>query len=481
MMPIKTRCMTKRWLMISLLVLTAFSASSQRVSPSMVMDDSQCKQMHHQDSTSIWHALQHGDWNGHVRYFFMATENEGELTNYVANALGAGLRFETAPFHHFQLAVHWNAVKNVGSSELSKPDRITGQISRYELALFDITHPGNTDYLTRIDEAYLRYKRKSYGITLGRQYINTPFINQQDGRMNSTAVSGLWSHLHINSKTGIDLGWFWGISPRSTDSWHQPGESIGINPVGVNPDGNRSGYAHQVKSNGLGIVQFNAQPFKQLQVHLSNLLAENLLNVVFLQMDYTQQLDHSAGLLGSFQFIGETGINNGGQTDPEKSYYPKGNNALCMGARIGMKKKIWEITLNYTRMASTGRYLMPREWGREPFFTYLTRERNEGFGGVDAIMLKVNCTLPKPKLFVSWAMGYYHLPDVLNFTLNKYGLPSYAQINTDLRYTFKVPKGLDLELLMVGKLNEGATYNDDKYVFNKVNVFQFNCIINYHF
>ena len=29
-------------------------------------------------------------------------------------------------------------------------------------------------------------------------------------------------------------------------------------------------------------------------------------------------------------------------------------------------------------------FLMPREWGREPFYTFLPRERNEGLGGVNA-------------------------------------------------------------------------------------------------
>ena len=57
---------------------------------------------------------------------------------------------------------------------------------------------------------------------------------------------------------------------------------------------------------------------------------------------------------------------------------------------------------------------MPREWGQEPFFTYLSRERNEGLGNVAAVMGKVNYFEPKTRIKSSLAAGYYRLPDVKN-------------------------------------------------------------------
>jgi hypothetical protein len=35
----------------------------------------------------------------------MGTDNETGLTDYYANALGGGLKFETAKFHNFQIGV----------------------------------------------------------------------------------------------------------------------------------------------------------------------------------------------------------------------------------------------------------------------------------------------------------------------------------------------------------------------------------------
>ena len=155
---------------------------------------------------------------------------------------------------------------------------------------------------------------------------------------------------------------------------------------------------------------------------------------------------------------------------------------MSFGTKIAWKNKAWETSLNYNRITQEGRYLIPREWGRDPFFTFLPRERNEGFGDLDAIMAKVNYNIPESGFKTSVAAGYYHLPDVKNYALNKYGLPSYTQINTDIRYTFaKSLKGLEAQFLLVAKLNNGETYGNSKLIINKVNMLQSNFVLNYHF
>ena len=151
-------------------------------------------------------------------------------------------------------------------------------------------------------------------------------------------------------------------------------------------------------------------------------------------------------------------------------------------ALAGWKNKEIEVSMNYNRITDHGRYLMPREWGREPFFTFLPRERNEGFGDAHAVMGKINYSITKIKLKLSLAAGYYKLPDVKNFRLNKYGLPSYTQINADIRYTFpKKFSGLEAQLLIAGKINSGETYNNAKFVINKTNMVLYNFVLNYHF
>ena len=97
-------------------------------------------------------------------------------------------------------------------------------------------------------------------------------------------------------------------------------------------------------------------------------------------------------------------------------------------------------------------------------------------------MAKVNYNIPKARIKTSLAAGYYNLPDVKDYRLNKYGLPSYTQVNADIRYSFAgMLKGLDAQLLFVGKLNNGETYNNNKFIINKVNMVLYNFVLNYHF
>lgn len=155
---------------------------------------------------------------------------------------------------------------------------------------------------------------------------------------------------------------------------------------------------------------------------------------------------------------------------------------MSFGGKLGWKNNRWETSLNYNRITAHGRYLMPREWGRDPFFTFLPRERNEGLGDVHAIMGKINYKLPSLKLTASAAFGFYKLPEVTNFALNKYGLPSYNQLNVDIRYQFAgLLKGLETQFLYVYKDKTGNSYDNDKYVINKVDMNLWNLVFNYQF
>ena len=174
------------------------------------------KEQVEKDTASILSAFKHGKVNGHFRYFFMATNNTRNLTDYYANAAGGGTRFETASFHGFRFAVGGSYVFNIASSDLAVPDSTTGLFNRYEIGLFDVEQPSHTDGIDRLEELYLRYQLKSSDITFGRQFINTPFLNLQDGRMRPGAVEGIvirWKEWEL---ADIESGFIYAMSPRST-------------------------------------------------------------------------------------------------------------------------------------------------------------------------------------------------------------------------------------------------------------------------
>jgi hypothetical protein len=434
------------------------------------------------DTTSLLSAFKRGHFNGHFRYFFMSTQNQRSLSNYIANAVGGGIRFETAKFKNFQFAVSGFYAFNIGSSDLGKNDSLTGQPNRYEIALFDVENPYNYKDIDRLEEFYLRYNKKYTTITFGRMLINTPFINLQDGRMRPTGVEGIWMDWNKADQFKIEGGWIYAVSPRGTTKWYKTAESIGVYPSGINEDGLKSEYANALESKGVFTLSARLQVTPNIKVQAWNLFTENIFNTVMFQTDFNFPLNNEETLFAAAQVISQTALNNGGHEDATKSYFNKSSKSLTFGTKVGWKNKAVEASLNYNRITAKGRYLMPREWGRDPFFTFLPRERNEGFGDVHALLAKVNYNVPKTTFKTSLGVGYYEMPDVKNYKLNKYGLPSYTQINADFRYAFnKSLKGFETQLLIVGKLKNGETYNNKRFEFNKVNMVLYNFVINFHF
>lgn len=432
------------------------------------------------DTISLASAFKQGQLKGNIRYFFMATDNKTGLTDYYAHALGGGLRYETGNFHGFQLAAGIYTIVNLGSSDMTQPDPATGQFNRYEIALFDLEDPGKKKDMNRLEEAYLKYNVKGSKVILGRQLINTPFINLQDGRIRPTAVEGLWVEWNEFKGLKIEGGWIYTISPRGTTAWHKAGNSIGLYPVGLNVTGTKSQYYRAVETNGVAIAGITKK-INNLKLQVWDLVTENVYNTAMLQADIQLPLKDRSAIYAAAQLIRQDPINNGGNDDPDKRYFQKDDVAMTFGASAGWKSKQWEAGINYNRITAHGRYLMPREWGRDPFFTFMPRERNEGFGDVHAFMAKINYNIPKTKLKSSLSGGYFKLPEINNFRLNKYVVPSYTQVNFDTKYSFdKLFKGLDAQLLVVGKFSDVKELNNNA-IFNKVDMLKYNFILNYHF
>ena len=90
-----------------------------------------------EDSTSLLFAFKHGKVHGNLRYFFMATENDGHLTDSYAQAAGGGLFYETGSFKDFQMGVGGYFIYNMGSSDMTHIDKYTQTVSRDETSLFD--------------------------------------------------------------------------------------------------------------------------------------------------------------------------------------------------------------------------------------------------------------------------------------------------------------------------------------------------------
>ncbi len=434
------------------------------------------------DSTSLLHALKAGRLQGDVRYFFMSTQNQPGLTDYYAHAGSIRLRYESAGFRGFHVAVGVYNIFNIHSSDFKNPDAATGQYDRYETSLFDVTAPTQRKALFGLDEFYIQYNFNKSQLVVGQQLINSAFINPQDGRMRPTAVEAVWLALNEIPKTIIEVGWVNKVSPRGTVNWYSVGKSIGLYSNGVNPDGTKADYGGNVKSAGVAVLGITTHIHKNIKLQFLNMFTQNVFNTAMLQADLDRSTKNGASFFVALQVIRQNALNNGGNIDQSKTYFTRGQKSTTFGGKFGWRNLHWEASINYNRITSEGRNLVPREWGKEPFFTFLPRERNDGLGDVHASAIKLNYNIPKTRLKTMLAAGFYSLPDVKNYRLNKYGLPSYAQVNAELRYSFvKMLKGLDAQILVAGKIRAGETYHNDKYVFNKVNMMNYNFVLNYHF
>jgi hypothetical protein len=434
------------------------------------------------DTTTLWYAFKKGQLHGQARYYFMATDNAKGLTDYYAHAAGGNIKYETAPYKGFRLAASGACVFNILSSDLTRPDPATNQMNRYEWGLFDLNDSSNKTNMYRLEELYLQYGWKNSHIRFGRQFINTPFINLQDGRIRPTAVGGIWAEVNDIKNIKIESGFLFEVSPRSTVRWYNPGKSIGLYPTGVNIYGAPSGYKGHITSKGIGLLGITYNIHQQLSLKIWDVLVENVFNTAMLQADYNYPLQGAGRLTAGVQLIRQDAVRNGGNENQLITYFPKKTKAMTFGASIGWKNDRWQTSFNYNRITAHGRYLVPREWGRDPFYTFLPRERNDGFGDVHAYVLKGGYTLLKARLKTQAAFGYYRLPDVTNFRLNKYGMPSYAQVNIEIKYEFAGwLQGLNTALLYVYKDGCGNTHNNNKYVINKVDMSLWNLVVNYRF
>ena len=434
------------------------------------------------DSTSLLYAFKTGTTAGHFRYFFSQTTNEGALSDYYANAIGGGLRFETNSFHHFQFAVSGFYFFNIGSSQLHDPDPITGALSRYEIGLFDVENPDNHEDMDRLEELYLKYNLKKGHLILGKQLINTPLINIQDGRMRGTGVEGLWLDQQLSKKWRFQGGILTAISPRSTTKWYKGAESIGLYSQGVNLDGTPSNFKGNLELPFVAVASFSWNLLQNFEYQAWDYHLPGLFNSTFQQVLQHSKFKHFKWQNGA-QLMRQWALADGGNADQSKTYIARGSKSLTFGFRSELEFAKWHYSLNYNRITAEGRYLFPREWGRDPFFTFMPRERNEGFGDVHALVFKIENQDPSSVWGKSgFSFGYFQLPDVKDFALNKYGMPSYLQANLDLRAKLdQLMQGLEGQILFVCKYGIGETYNNPKYEINKVNMLLTNFVLNYHF
>lgn len=433
------------------------------------------------DSNNLLQALKRGHLRVQFRHFFMATRNAPGLSDYYADAVGVGIHYQTRAFHHIRLGLSGYFIYNLFSADLGRPDPQTGAANRYEIGLFNITNPSTKHPVNRPGEFYLNYQHGTTCITLGRQLIQTPFINPQDSRMLPTAVEGVYAASNAKH-IQLEAGWLYRIAPRSTAKWYRTGNSIGLYPQGVTVLGTAGNYLHHIRSAGIGISGLHWPPDSSMHLQVWELYADRLFNTVLVQAQKKWSAGAGRKWLIAVQYIRQDQLTDGGNAEALLTYFPDQPAVHIIGIRSGWENSRLQWTVNYTRITAAARFTLPREWGTEPLFTYLSRERNEGYGDVSAVNTVLKADFEQAHLRTEIGYAHYYLPDIHEYALSKYGVPSYRHLKLYADYSFhRLLKGSDLGFLFVYKGALHTTSTSMRAKINKVNMTSYNLIMNFRF
>jgi hypothetical protein len=424
--------------------------------------------------------LETGSFEFHLRSYFMATVNQGELTDYSTWGTGAGIGYFSPRWKGLGVGFSGFFVFRHYENNITEKDPTTGLGNRYEITLYDVHHPENHKDMDRLEEFFISYQNVEWSVWAGRHKFESPFLNESDNRMRPNLFSGL-SADYSPGNWKFTGAWFTHLISRGSLEWLPVEESVGFYSTGRNPLGSEEDYHHYIDSKGIGVIgaEYEEEDWK---VSSWNYLGEGMFGLAFLEATGKTDLNGSADFLTGFQGFYQGAVGDGGNPDPEKAYILPGEKTYGVGLRTGINWGHSTITLNYLGISDKGRFLFPREWGREKFFVSQQRERFEGMGGVNAITLKFDQTFIHDQLLVSLAAGHVQTPDLNNLKLNKYGLPNYLHFTGLVDYRLHgFFKGLDLQFLVAIKKEDRKEHLPQEYIINRVNMSNFNLILDYRF
>jgi len=423
--------------------------------------------------------LDKGYFEFHARSFFMGTVNKGSLMDYSAMAAGAGLGYYSPSWKGFHLGFSGFFVFQLFENNIYEQDPTTNNYNRYEVLLFDMNNFKNKKDLDRLEELYVNYEHKHLLIQFGRQKFDSPFMNEQDNRMRPNIYSGLSVNYSYKDWEFIGAA-FNHVTIRGTVDWYSMEESYGVYPFGRNPFGTASNYKGNVESLGVGVLgaKYKTDKWKH---QFWNYYNENVFNLSFMQNEYALKRAKTTYNFG-FQALYQTAINDGGNEDPTLSYILKDEFTYAFGGKMGVQRGRHEVSLNNLHISDNGRFLFPREWGRERFFASIPRERFEGAGGVNAFTLKYKYVFKNENMYAELGASSVTHQSLDNIRLNKYGVPSYYHFNGLFDYKFKgYLEGFDFKVLITHKSAHHPSDVEDQYRINRVDLWNFNLILDYRF
>jgi predicted porin len=299
-------------------------------------------------------------------------------------------------------------------------------------------------------------------------------MNRSDERMNAFSFKGIWAHYALREEHLFHFTWIDRISPRGVVEWFDFHEGIGLSDQGYQPDGSEADYFENVDSDGLAMLGYLGR-YKNLSLTFYQWYLDNLSYTSWLGLEYDKD-NWNFGLQYALQFT------DGHQRELpyEQRYVQPGENGQVLSGQVRYQYGDWNLRAAFSQAFDSGRFLFPRELGRDQFYTSLPRSRLEGFGDTRILTLGGEYHLKRSGLTAGLDWTRLWGPETGTYTFNKYDLDAYWQVNARLHYSFSnFMDGLSIDFLYVYKENSNDTRPET--IFNRSNYHQFNLVTTFVF
>lgn len=420
-----------------------------------------------------------GHWHGHFRNYFMATTNYGELEDYWTNATGGALLYETAPWHGFNAGVRGIFTYRTFSADIHDGDAAHGG-GIWEKELYDITRPDEKHDLDRLDELYIRYRNSHFNIAYGKQDINQgPLLLNRDGRMKPFVYRGFWGQ-YFDSKNHIWLGWIDGVSPRGMTEWYNLNEAIGIIGQGYASDGLEAEYHEKSHTRGLAVLGYQRQLNNELEATEWVYLMDKMFAIYWTQLDWKKDQ-----LFAGVQYVHQHALPHQEELSYHERYIQPDEQANVVAAQFGWNTGKLKLSAAYLHAFGTGRFLYPREMGRENFYVSQPRSWMDGFGNSDVYQVGAEYFIKRDKqdlLDLSLYLNHVNGPGYGNLEFNKYNLPVYNQLTACVKHHFHhIMEGMEVGFLYVARNSSEVGEMSESDIYYRTNLHNFNLVLNIKF
>jgi hypothetical protein len=316
-----------------------------------------------------------GHSSGLIRINNIHTFRPESRTYYGALAVGGRLYYHTAYWNGLQLGLGGLYAYNIAATNLSAADHKF--IPRWERQLFDLQDPSNKHDLDRLEELFVKYRHKDSYLKLGKMLVETPFVNPQDSRMKPSAFQGIWFDWNEGHRFEVNGGVFNKVSPRSTTEWIHISESIGLYDHYLDGDAASPIF----KDINLWVLGGHVEINENFNFHNWQYYINRFSYVNFNQIEWRKS-SFKIGL----QYIFQKGLDSDQVFDQQSPNHQ----AHLVSAQLKWIGPKWQVSYNNTQNLSIHPFIFPKEWGAEPFYTFISRHRIEALNEVNSQAIKLD-------------------------------------------------------------------------------------------